>query len=310
MRLPVWLRQEIISDEVIRQKELFKKLQINTVCQSAHCPNINSCFSQKIATFMILGDKCTRSCKFCAINKPPHQKFWCGGKIDQEETKRIVEAIRILNLDYVVITSVTRDDLIDGGASQFKKIIKEIHLNLTKVKIEILIPDFNGNDATLKMVVEENLDVIGHNLETVPRLYPQVRFGADYNRSLKILRNIKALEPRIVTKSGLMLGLGETEKEIIETLKDLRSIDCDIITLGQYLAPSREHLEVKRFVCSEEFEFYKNKALGLGFKAVSSGPLVRSSYQAKNIFEDINKSLPAGNLPDGSQGQGEKLCTI
>ncbi|MEW6170488.1 MAG: lipoyl synthase [Candidatus Omnitrophota bacterium] len=291
MKLPFWFRQEIANQDFFKQKKLFEELNLNTVCQKAHCPNINSCFSQKTATFMILGDICLRNCKFCAVSKDRNKIL----KVNPQEIDNIVETIKILYLDYVVITSVTRDDLIDGGASQFKNLIKRIHAYSLDIEIEILIPDFDGNYNALKIVVEEKPDVIGHNLETIPRLYSEIRPQADYNRSLRILKNIKDIDSQIVTKSGLMLGLGETDTEVLKTLEDLIKVGCDILTLGQYLAPSEEHCKVKTFVTPEEFKIYKNRALDMGFKEVMSGPLVRSSYQAKNIFKHL---------------KGEELCTI
>lgn len=248
---------------------------LNTVCQSAHCPNIGECFERGTATFLILGNRCSRNCGFCAVPSgvplPP----------DDSEPEQVALAAEALGLRYVVVTSVTRDDLPDGGASQFAETIKAIRRRLPSSRVEVLIPDFQGSLRGLNVVLHALPDVLNHNLETVPRLYPLVRRQADYLRSLGLLRKAKELEPRLLTKSGLMLGLGETREEVTGVLEDLKAADCDILTLGQYLQPSPRHLEVARYIAPEEFAGLKEEALGLGFAHVEAGPLVRSSYHAE-----------------------------
>ena len=275
---PDWLIQKAPDIKAIESMEkALHKLKVATVCQSAHCPNLGECFALGTATFMILGTKCTRRCRFCAVDKDNPQE------IDPKEPERVALAVQGLGLKYVVITSVTRDDLQDGGGSQFIKTIEHIR-NISKpIRVEVLIPDFKGSLQALKQVCEARPDVLNHNIETVPRLYPFIRPGAEYRRSLGILEY--AARQGLNVKSGLMLGLGETKKEIIQTLKDLKLVGCMYLTLGQYLAPSEKHFPVVRFVPPEEFDELAETARLIGFSGVAAGPLVRSSYRADQMFE-------------------------
>jgi len=275
-KLPPWFKQRIAPKASVNKvTSLLEKLNLNTVCESAHCPNLGKCYSAGTATFMILGNVCTRNCRFCAVIKGKPRK------VDPKEPHRVARAVRELELDYVVITSVTRDDLPDGGAEQFARTIEEIKRLNPAADVEVLIPDFQGNPVSLQRVVEARPRVINHNLEVAPRLYPEARQEANYQGSLELLKKVKLFNPLISTKSGLMLGLGETENEMLSVFDDLRGVDCDILTLGQYLQPSAKHLEVKEYIHPEGFQRYKEKARAKGFKSVVSGPLARSSYQAK-----------------------------
>ncbi|NNG66034.1 lipoyl synthase [Caldanaerobacter subterraneus] len=282
MRKPEWLKVRILSEDLNRMEAFLKNMALNTVCQSANCPNMGECFARRTATFMIMGNICTRNCRFCAVEKGHPQP------LDEEEPGRVAEAARRLGLKHVVVTSVTRDDLPDGGASHFAKTIYELK-KLPGVTVEVLVPDFMGNEEAIRTVVEAKPDVINHNVETVPRLYSRVRPKADYIRSLNLLKKVKELDPLILTKSGIMVGLGETEEEVIEVMKDLRDIDCDMMTIGQYLRPSHKHIEVAEYVTPEQFKRYEEIGYKLGFKHVASGPLVRSSYHA-----DVGLSLARG----------------
>jgi lipoic acid synthetase len=283
MSLPSWIRKRAPKEEILQKmKHLLRSLSLNTVCEEAKCPNIGECFAKKTATFMILGSRCTRNCRFCAVDKGDPLP------LDLSEPENVSRAVSRLSLRYVVITSVTRDDLPDGGASQFARTIKEIRrINKDGIRIEILIPDFKGSLFSLKAVIEARPDVLNHNLETVPRLYVTVRPKADYSRSLELLRRSKEMNSRIYTKSGLMVGLGEEFGEVVEVMKDLREVGCDILTIGQYLRPSPEHLEVKEFVKPEKFKEYETIGRSLGFSCVAASPFVRSSYQAKETLEKI-----------------------
>ncbi|MGB9809038.1 MAG: lipoyl synthase, partial [Caldanaerobacter sp.] len=247
MRKPEWLKVRILSEDLNRMEAFLKNMGLNTVCQSANCPNMGECFARRTATFMIMGNICTRNCRFCAVEKGHPQP------LDEEEPGRVAEAARRLGLKHVVVTSVTRDDLPDGGASHFAKTIYELK-KLPGVTVEVLVPDFMGNEEAIRTVVEAKPDVINHNVETVPRLYSRVRPKADYIRSLNLLKKVKELDPLILTKSGIMVGLGETEEEVIEVMKDLRDIDCDMMTIGQYLRPSHKHIEVAEYVTPEQFK--------------------------------------------------------
>ena len=276
---PSWLTRRLPSGpDYEKVRVLMNQGRLHTVCQEAKCPNIWECFSNSTATFLILGDRCTRNCRFCAVAKGPIELP------DPEEPPRVAAAVRDLSLLYVVITSVTRDDLPDGGASHFAETIREIHASTPKAIIEVLIPDFQGSREALRIVLDAGPDVLNHNIETVPRLYPTVRPGADYRRSLLQLERVQGISAPTLTKSGLMLGFGETRAEIEQTLKDLLDVGCRMLTLGQYLQPSKNHLPVARFVHPEEFDHWKNTALELGFSDVASGPFVRSSYHAKELF--------------------------
>jgi len=280
MALPEWLKKRAPKEEILQEMQrLLRSLSLHTVCEEARCPNIGECFARKTATFMILGDRCTRNCTFCAVKK--------GNPLplDPQEPENIAKAVNKLRLKYVVITSVTRDDLNDGGANQFAKTIREISKLNKKTKTEVLIPDFKGSLPSLKKVIEAKPFVLNHNLETVSRLYSQVRPLANYKRSLKLLKQAKELNPSIHTKSGLMVGLGETSDEIVKVMKDLRQVKCEILTIGQYLRPSIKHLPVKEYIKPEEFQEYKKIGKSLGFLSIISGPFVRSSYRAGEIWD-------------------------
>ncbi len=279
-RLPAWFKQEIPSAAGWENIRLIADLKVNTVCQEAHCPNLSRCFAERELTFMILGSTCTRGCRFCAVDKAAASNL----SVDAAEPERIAEAVARLRLDYVVVTSVTRDDLSDGGAGHFARTIKSIRAKCENISLEALIPDFHGGIPEIKTVVGALPQVLGHNLETVRRLSPELRPQADYDRSLGVLMAAKQNNSTLITKSSLMLGLGETRKEVMETMQELRKVDCDILVLGQYLAPSAGHYPVKEFIHRGEFIEYGDIALSLGFKAVFSSPLARSSYQAKALY--------------------------
>jgi lipoyl synthase len=278
---PEWLKVRLPGGEsYFRLKTLVHDQKLNTVCEDARCPNIGECWSAGTATFMILGDVCTRACKFCAVKTGLPQQY------DLDEPRRVAEAIRTLNLRYAVITSVDRDDLEDGGAFIFAETVRRTREAIPGIRIEVLIPDFRGSVPALRTVAEANPDVLAHNVETVPRLYRTARAGSRYARSLDHLRNAKSFGFPVTTKSSLMLGLGEERDEILEVLNDLREAEVDIITLGQYLQPTREHLPVEKFYTPHEFIEYREYALSLGFRHVASGPLVRSSYRAEQLNTD------------------------
>ena len=280
MRKPPWLKKRISAGGTYADvRNLIDTGRLHTVCQEAHCPNMGECFSQGTATFLILGDRCTRNCRFCAVEHGPE------GLPDPEEPKRVAEAVKSLGLTYAVVTSVTRDDLPDGGAGHFAAVIREIRILSPDAKVEVLIPDLLGSEASIKTVVDARPDVLNHNLETVPRLYDRVRPGADYRRSLDLLKKVKELDPKMPTKSGLMLGLGETDEEITNVFRDLIEAGCGILTLGQYLQPSKKHLSVERWVPPEEFDALRVRALEMGFREAASGPFVRSSYHAGELFK-------------------------
>ena len=283
MRLPAWFRQDIPDEATFKMLKLLSEFGLNTVCRQAKCPNIAYCFKNKEATFMILGDSCSRNCSFCAVAKSAGKSL----TIDTDEAYRISEAVKILGLSYVVITSVTRDDLADGGASQFAKTVELIHGLSKDIKVEVLIPDFQGKVSSLETVLNAGPFVVGHNIETISRLYPELRPEADYRLSLGILSKIKELSYNVNTKSSIMLGLGEAEDEVIETIQDLKDSGCDILTLGQYLAPSLKHYPVKEFISIEQFQRYSGIASSMGFKAVLSGPCVRSSYRAQELCKEF-----------------------
>ena len=273
VRRPEWLKVKIPAGEsYLRLKDLMARHRLHTVCEEARCPNMGECWSAGTATFMILGDVCTRSCGFCAV------KTGRPGIIDSGEPARVAEAIRIMEVRHAVITSVNRDELDDGGASIFAATIRAAREARAGITIEVLIPDFRGDAAALQIVVDAHPEILNHNTETIPRLYPTVRPQAKYTRSLELLERAK--HAGMVTKSGLMLGLGETNEEALEVLSDLRAVSCDIVTLGQYLQPTKEHLPVDRFVRPEEFAMLKEKGIAMGFRHIESGPLVRSSYHA------------------------------
>jgi len=284
-RLPSWFRQKPPDPEVMSSMvRLLDNLSLHTICESALCPNIGQCFAQRTATFLILGDVCTRHCTFCAVKKGQPLP------VDDEEPQHLLKAVEMLNLNYVVITSVSRDDLSDGGASHFVRAINILHERRNGTLVEVLIPDFLGSIEALRTVVEARPEVINHNVETVPRLYSEVRPEADYDRSLRLLSMVKSLSQKIVTKSGLMLGLGETRAEVIEVMKDLRKVNCDLLTIGQYLQPSHKHHPVLRFVSPEEFSEYERIGKGMGFSGIASAPLVRSSFKAAELYAKACKS--------------------
>ena len=279
LRKPPWLKKRIPPFRDLQKvKSILSETDLHTVCQEARCPNLGECFSRGTATFLILGRFCTRSCGFCAVEHdapaPP----------DEAEPERVAQAVQKMGIHYVVITSVTRDDLPDGGASSFAETIRAIRALNPKIDIEVLVPDFRGDLRSLKAVLKECPEVLNHNIETISRLYPRVRPLADYKRSLNLLKRSKEDCPHIPTKSGFMLGLGETQEEVLELLRDLREAGCDFLTIGQYLQPRQDRLPVVRFVPPEEFEEYKRMGEEMGFRAVASGPFVRSSFHASEMF--------------------------
>jgi lipoic acid synthetase len=274
-RRPDWLRAPAPAGSNYRElKALVDRLKLHTVCESAACPNVGECWNRRTATFMILGNVCTRRCGFCAVQKGAPLP------VDYDEPRRVAEAVAALGLRYAVITSVNRDDRKDGGAELFALTIRAIRERVPGCKVEVLIPDFQGSHGALAMVMEAAPDVLNHNIETVPRLYRPVRLGARYERSLDILAQAKQISPETPTKSGLMVGLGETLEEVLQVMRDLRAHQVDILTVGQYLRPSPSHLPVARFVTPGEFAFYREAGYQMGFSHVESGPLVRSSYHA------------------------------
>ena len=266
-------------EDLFRIKSILKEAKLHTVCEEARCPNLGECFSRGTATFLILGEICTRDCCFCAV------EHGTPAPLDYDEAGRVAQAVQRMGLHYVVITSVTRDDLSDGGASHFVSTIRAIRAIGRETKVEVLIPDFQGGISSLTTVLEEGPDVLNHNVETVPRLYPTVRPRADYERSLVLLRRSKTSYPDRMTKSGFMMGLGETREEIIHLLRELRDARCDFLTIGQYLQPRPDRLPVVRYIPPEEFEEYKRIGEEMGFRAVASGPFVRSSFHAAQLFE-------------------------
>ncbi len=272
---PPWLRAPAPVGENYRQlKKLVTDLKLHTVCESAACPNVGECWNRRTATFMILGNVCTRRCGFCAVQKGVPLE------VDYDEPRRVAEACETLGLKYAVITSVNRDDRKDGGAELFAQTIRAIRERIPDCRVEVLVPDFQGSQAAMEIVMEAQPDVLNHNTETVPRLYRQVRLGARYERSLEMLEYAKSLRPNIPTKSGLMLGLGETAEEVVSVMRDLHSHRVDIFTLGQYLRPSAKHLPIMRYVPVDEFAEFKRIGREMGFSHVEAGPLVRSSYHA------------------------------
>jgi len=280
---PTWLRAKAPSgDNFHNLKKLARGLGLHTVCESAQCPNIGECWNHKTATFMLLGDICTRRCGFCAVPKGRPEA------IDWDEPRRVAEAVATLGLKHAVVTSVNRDDDNIGGAKVFAETIREIRELTPDCRIEVLIPDFQGLDEALKIVLDANPDVLNHNTETVPRLYRVVRSGARYERTLTLLANAKKFSPGMVTKSGVMVGLGETSEELVEVFRDLGSRGVDILTVGQYLRPSKDHLPIARFYAPEEFHYLKDEALRFGFRHVESGPMVRSSYHAHEQAESTS----------------------
>ena len=281
-RLPSWLKRPMPQPGMAYTSGVISDLRLETVCESAKCPNRTECWSKQTATFMILGNVCTRPCGFCSVPKGKTEA------LEIDEPERVAEAAERLGLHYVVITSVTRDDLKDGGAEHFYRCVLAVR-ERTGAKVEVLTPDFLGNKGAISRVIASRPDVFNHNTETVPRLYHRVRRNAEYQRTLNLLRQVKDESPDMLTKSGLMLGLGETLDELLEVFADLRSVGCDMLTLGQYLQPTPEHLPVERYVPPEEFDEIGELARKLGFGMVASGPFVRSSYHAGEMAAELSE---------------------
>ncbi len=289
LRKPKWLKSEKLgARKALEVIKILRNYNLHTVCESAKCPNQGECFENGTATFMILGETCTRNCTFCAVDKTKHNLE----PVDINEPKAIAKLSNELGLKYIVVTTVTRDDLPDGGASQFIEVIKQIRENCDpEIAIELLISDLNGDMDLVKKIVNAGPDVLNHNVETVPRLYGAVRPMADFERSLKALQTAKNTDGSILTKSGFMVGLGETKNEVLELMRKLREADVDIVTIGQYMAPSKEHYSVAEYIHPDTFAFYKKEGERMGFKLVESSPLVRSSYHAERAKKILNKRL-------------------
>ncbi len=287
-RKPEWLRIDMSKGRSLDYVEnMLKKYSLNTVCEEANCPNRMECYSRKTATFMILGKECSRNCRFCNVSHGTLEE------VDPKEPENLASAAVEMGLKHVVITTVTRDDLPDGGAGHFAKVVNAIRAKDSNITIELLISDLQGQKEALKTVVDSKPEIINHNVETVPRLYKEIRPMAIYERSLNVLRQVKEMDDTILTKSGMMMGLGEKEEEVIEVMKDLRDVGCDFLTLGQYLRPSEKHYPVMEYVTPETFERYRIKAEELGFKFIASGPFVRSSYKAADALDAIKAESEA-----------------
>jgi lipoic acid synthetase len=276
---PDWIKVRApASPEYFRTRAILSELKLHSVCQEACCPNIGECFSHRTATFMLMGDVCTRNCPYCAV---AHGKV---RPLDPDEPRRIADAVARLGLQHVVVTSVDRDDLPDGGAAHFAATARAIKQALPATRVEVLVPDFQGLSASIETVIESPVDIYNHNVETVPSLYSKARPGGEYRRSLEVLEyarsSAQARGRSVLTKTGIMLGLGEEREELLQVMRDLREVECDILTLGQYLRPSKEHLPVERYVTPDEFADLKREGMAMGFRHVESGPLVRSSYHA------------------------------
>ena len=281
-RLPPWLKKTLPAGDTTRPvRQILKGLGLVTVCEEARCPNLNECWSAGTATFMVMGEICTRSCGFCAVDGPRRPS-----PLDPGEPKSVAGAAAAMKLRHVVITSVARDDLSDGGSHHFAAVVTQVREALPEAAVEVLTPDFRGVEEDILRVLAAGPHVYNHNVETVPRLYDYARRQARYRWSLDLLDLVNRSSDEVFTKSGLMVGLGEEKEELYDVFRDLREVDCDILTIGQYLRPSEKHLPVDRFVPPEEFDEYKRVALELGFKAVASGPFVRSSYHAAEVFEE------------------------
>jgi lipoic acid synthetase len=290
LRKPAWLRKKIrYTDENHQVKSVLQGLSLNTVCRSARCPNLSECYNHRRATFLILGGRCTRGCRFCAVDSSCGE---AGEPVDRDEPDRLVEAVRELGLRYVVITSVTRDDLPDGGADQFARCIEKLHAFDRSVRVEVLTPDFRGDRKAIDRVASCAPDVFNHNVETVPRLYHAVRPEADYGRSLSFLAYLHENHPSLFLKSGLMVGLGESREEILGVLGDLSVAGCSAVTIGQYLRPAMENTPVVEYVPQKTFADYAKAAREMGFSYVASGPFVRSSYMAHEGFEEMASGCP------------------
>lgn len=278
---PEWLKIKYDGKKMLEVNNKLRDLHLHSVCEEANCPNRAECFGKKTATFMILGRNCTRNCKFCNVEKENPTP------IDPKEPANIAQAVKDMDMKHVVITSVTRDDLDDGGASHFAKVIEEVHAVGQDITVEVLIPDLQGNIDALKEIIAAKPEIINHNLETINKLYETVRPMANYKQSLNLLKNVKSIDSSIGTKSGIMLGLGEEYEEVLKLMKDLVEVKCDILTIGQYLAPSTKHHPVIEYIHPDLFQQYKEDGLKLGFKYVASSPLVRSSYNAYEAMENI-----------------------
>lgn len=278
-RMPEWFKVKYNQEAVDEVSRLMAKLSLNTVCKEANCPNLGECFQKHTATFMILGSQCTRNCRFCnVVHGTPEP-------VDSEEPMHVAEAVRDLKLRHVVITQVTRDDLPDGGASQFANTVSAIRNLCPDVTIELLISDMKGDQTSLDTIIAAHPEVINHNIESIASLYPAVRPGADYERSLSVLRYVKTKDSTILTKTGIMLGLGETKEQVLQTMDDVLATGCDIFTIGQYLRPSPAHIEMKEYISPQIFAEYKDIGLQKGFRYVASSPLVRSSYRAAEALQ-------------------------
>lgn len=279
LKKPPWLKKQIPPyQDLLKVKSILAATDLHTVCEEARCPNLGECFSKGTATFLILGNICTRDCGFCAVEHGDPVP------VDEKEAEKVAQAVEKMGLRYVVVTSVTRDDLPDGGASHYAKTIQAIREVDGSAKVEVLIPDFQDDPSSLAMVLDASPDVLNHNIETIPRLYPKVRPEADYERSLRLLKRSKEYNPHLFTKSGFMLGLGEMREEVLGLMENLRQVECNFLTIGQYLQPHPNRLPVVRFIPPEEFEEYKRIGEKMGFKAVASGPFVRSSFHASQMF--------------------------
>jgi lipoic acid synthetase len=280
LKKPPWLKKKIPPYQDLQKvKSILAEADLHTVCEEARCPNLGECFSQGTATVLILGKVCTRDCGFCAV------EHGTPSRLVDAEPEKVAQAVKRMGLQYVVVTSVTRDDLFDGGASHFARTIRAIRALDQRIKVEVLVPDFRGDLDSLNIVLKEGPDVLNHNVETVPRLYPEVRPQAEYERSLHTLKRSSETYPNILTKSGFMLGLGETKEEVLDLLEDLREAGCDFLTIGQYLQPRSDRLPVVRYIHPEEFEVYRRIGKAMGFRRVASGPFVRSSFHASQMFE-------------------------
>jgi lipoic acid synthetase len=283
-RRPPWLRVRAPTGENYRWlKRLMRAKELHTVCEEAHCPNIGECWSHRTATFLILGDTCTRNCRFCNV------RTGRPAPLDPDEPEHVAQAVQAMDLKHAVITSVDRDDLPDGGASVFAAVVRRIRALQPECTVEVLVPDFRGRIEPLKMVMDERPDILNHNVETVPRLFRTVQPQCRYEWSLAVLRNAKAVWPEAVTKSGLMVGLGENADEVLEVMRDLRELGVDVLTIGQYLQPTKQHIPIDRYYTPEEFEMFRERGHEMGFRWVESGPLVRSSYHAAMQMEALSQ---------------------
>ncbi len=301
---PSWLRVRLgLNENFLFLKRLLLDLGLHTVCEQASCPNAVECWNGRTATFLILGDRCSRDCNFCAVAHGPE------GPPEADEPERVSKAVHLMGLSFVVITSVTRDDLPDGGAGHFAGTIAAIRRMSPGTLVEVLVPDFNGSQQAIERITLASPDVLGHNVETVARLYPAVRPGADYRRSLGLFAYARSLDNRIPLKSGLMLGLGESRDEVERVMEDLLAVGCTILTLGQYLQPTNGHVPVERFVLPEEFDRWRERALAKGFSGVASAPLVRSSYHAKELYLKAKEQMGGQRGPWDRHGLREEALT-